>query len=353
MEIACGKYKVIVKQDLEDFASQVTWDNYSQVIVIVDENTKVNCYPSLQHLIPIKHKLLEIKSGEIHKNIDTCTQLWTQMIAAKTDRKALLINLGGGVIGDMGGFVASTYMRGIDFIQMPTTLLSQVDASVGGKLGIDFHHHKNMVGLFTDPQLVWCNTSFLSSLPARELRSGFAEIIKHAIIYSPILWSQITSITDLSHPDIPWTQLVHDNVSIKKQVVQKDPKEQGLRKILNYGHTIGHAIEAESLEKSTTPLLHGEAIAIGMICEAHVAMQKGHLPITALEQITSYIAALYGKQDLSVFTVDLLLERMSTDKKNEKGAMLFSMPDTIGNCLYNIEVKEEEIRKSIAYYLGL
>jgi 3-dehydroquinate synthase len=353
MEIACGTYKVFIKENLDDFIAQVPWDNYSKLIVIVDENTCNHCYPSLQSIFPIAHQLIEIKSGEIHKNITTCSELWSKMIEGTTDRKALVMNLGGGVIGDMGGFVASTYMRGLDFIQMPTTLLSQVDASVGGKLGIDFHHNKNMVGIFNNPLLVWCNTSFLSSLPKKELRSGFAEIIKHAIIQSPTLWSQITNINSLSDADIPWTQIVHDNVAIKQKVVDADPIEKGLRKILNYGHTIGHALEAESLEKNDIPLLHGEAIAIGMICEAHIAKQQGHLVETALEQISSYIIKLYGKVDLSIFSTGLLLDRIRSDKKNEKGAMLFSIPDTIGNCLYNVEVKSDEIIKSITYYKAL
>ncbi len=243
--------------------------DYSAVAVITDKNTRKDCYPRVKELLP-RHLLITVQEGEGNKNLDTCTIIWNKLTEAEFDRHALVINLGGGVIGDMGGFCASTYKRGIDFIQVPTTLLAQVDASVGGKLGIDFQGFKNHIGVFTQPRAVLIDSAFLATLPERELRSGFAEVIKHCLIRDRQMWNKIRK-TELD--DMPMKELISHSVETKKAVVNEDPTEKGLRKILNFGHTIGHAVETFHLEKNR--LLHGEAIAIGIICESYIAYSKG------------------------------------------------------------------------------
>src|SRR6187402_1944444 len=201
--------------------------NYSQVAVLTDENCRRHCYPLLEQTLP-PHRLIEVKSGEEQKNLDTCSYIWQEMTEQALDRHAVLLVLGGGVLGDMGGFCASTYKRGIDFILVPTTLLAQVDASIGGKLGIDFNHFKNHIGVFNQPALTILHSDFLKTLPAAELRSGFAEVIKHTLISDKTMWDEISA-KSLTHQD--WDKILKHSVEFKADVTQKDPTETGLRKI--------------------------------------------------------------------------------------------------------------------------
>ena len=322
--------------------------DYSKIAVIVDENTKLHCLPLIEPLLPKgQYEIIEIISGEAQKNIQTCTQIWNKLLELNFDRNALVINLGGGVIGDMGGFCAGTYKRGIDFLQIPTTLLSQVDASVGGKLGIDFGDIKNSIGLFQDPQAVLIDSAFINTLPYEELRSGFAEIIKHALIASEIMWLLLQTTTDLKGIE-DWSGIVESSVEIKKDIVEKDPYEQGLRKALNFGHTIGHAIESWSIQKDRR-LLHGEAIAIGMICEAYLSQQVG-LSKEDLETITAYILEIYGKIDLPATAYPDFIKLMKNDKKNEAGNINFTMIPAPGEVLINQTCSEADIIKSLDYY---
>ncbi len=239
-------------------------NSYTKIQVIVDENTFKYCYPSIKPFLE-KHNIIKIKSGESQKNLETCQKIWQAMTDNELDRHSIVINLGGGVIGDMGGFCASTYKRGIDFIQIPTTLLSQVDASVGGKLGIDFQGLKNHIGVFQIPNAVLIDADFLKTLSYNELRSGFAEVIKHCLIMDGKKWDEIRR-KDFEEQELE--DLIAHSVNIKQHIVEADPTEKGLRKILNFGHTLGHAIETYFLGKPKLHLLHGEAIAAGMICEA-------------------------------------------------------------------------------------
>jgi 3-dehydroquinate synthase len=262
------------------------------------------------------------------------------------DRKSLLINLGGGVIGDMGGFCASTYKRGIQFINIPTTLLSQVDASVGGKLGIDFQGFKNHIGLFCNPEKVLVDPLFLATLPEREVRSGFAEIIKHALIrdqnYLNVLMKH-----DLQTQ--PWLDHIKHSVKIKSEVVAADPKESGLRKILNFGHTIGHAVETYFLEK-TERLLHGEAIAIGMICEAFLSTKILKMPKAEMEKIQVYLIEVFGKVNIEKDDFEAILDNMTHDKKNENGLVKMSLLNSIGHSTYDINVTKADALDSLFYY---
>ena len=256
-----------IANDLKLFFANHT---FSKVAVIVDNNTKKYCYPVVADALP-DHVTIEISSGEEHKNLNTCQKIWGTLTDNAFDRKSLVVNLGGGVIGDMGGFCAATYKRGIEFINIPTTLLAQVDASIGGKLGIDFQNFKNHIGVFQNPLRVFLDAKFFETLPKEELRSGYAEIIKHCLIRDSEKFDQITK---SGYENLDFFELTKHSVQVKNDVVLEDPTEKGLRKILNFGHTIGHAIESYYLEKPGKKLLHGEAIAVGMICEAYLSKRE-------------------------------------------------------------------------------
>ncbi|SMC62521.1 3-dehydroquinate synthase [Pedobacter nyackensis] len=321
---------------------------YSKIFVFADSNTSEVCLPLFREMLDDFNgfDLIETDPGEENKNIDFCIGIWKTLLDFGADRKCLMINLGGGVITDMGGFVASTYKRGIDFINIPTTLLSQVDASVGGKTGIDIDNVKNMVGTFTLPQAVFIETAFLKTLPARELLSGFAEMIKHGLIVDRNYYNELKN-SDYLQID---PQAIYRSVEIKNEVVTEDPHEKGLRKILNYGHTIGHAVETYALTNDKKPLTHGEAIAIGMICEAFLSHKNNTLSEADLEDITDYISKLYPAYHLKADSFTQLMELMQSDKKNENGQIMFSLLSSIGKCDYNCRVSESDILESFAYF---
>ena len=332
----------------EDSLQTIQYSSYSAIAILVDEHTKANCLDIFLKESQIKPKLIiEIHSGEKHKNISSCKHIWQQLTNAQFDRKSLFINLGGGVIGDMGGFAASCYKRGIDFIQVPTTLLAMVDASVGGKLGIDFFGVKNSIGLFRDPRAVWADPRFFQTLSARELRSGFAEIIKHALIADERQWNDLQTITQLETVD--WADWVARSVAIKQQIVAQDPLEKGLRKALNFGHTIGHAVESYFLE-TDKPLLHGEAIAIGMICESWLSAEILGLSEAELSAITAFFLKWYGHRALPLDKTEQLLATMRQDKKNEDSRINFSLVPTIGKVEVNQTATIDLIQRSLAFY---
>ena len=324
---------------------------YTRTYVLVDENTKKACLSLvLSELAPLTPLVIEISSGELNKNLETCIHIWQELMADDADRKSLLINLGGGVIGDMGGFCASTFKRGMDFIQMPTTLLSQVDASIGGKLGIDFAQVKNSIGLFKDPQAVFVDPAFLQTLPPRELRSGLAEIIKHSLIADASQWHDLLLIEDLN--SISWPEYLVPSLKVKQRIVAEDPFEHGIRKALNFGHTIGHAVESEALE-SDKPLLHGEAVAIGMVCESYLSHQAGLLEKEALDSISQYILKHYGHPKVDTSAREALLGLMRKDKKNENSVINFTFLKGIGHAQINQTCSDDLIMDSLEYYNGL
>jgi len=339
---------VIISPIFESLKTFLTTHDYSKIIVLTDTNTKRLCYPIIKDTLP-KHTVITVKHGEENKNLPTCEVIWSAMTEAQLDRYALMINLGGGVIGDMGGFCAATYKRGIDFIQIPTTLLSQVDASVGGKLGIDFQGFKNHLGVFTLPNAVLIDPIFLKTLSEREKRSGFAEILKHCLIQDVNKWNEIRG-KDLSEQNLP--DLIAHSVEIKKKVVEQDPTEKGLRKILNFGHTLGHAIETFFLPEGKKRLFHGEAIASGMVCESHIAYKRGLIDERTLEQIEEFIFSIYGKVDIAEADFDAIIGLTLQDKKNKGKEVRFSLINAAGSCLYDIVVKKNEMKKALEYYKG-
>ena len=319
-------------------------NNYSKICILVDENTHSNCLKKIEGDINFDYDIFKIDSGEEEKNLATCSKVWNFLTENLYDRKSLIINLGGGVICDMGGFVASTFKRGVDFVNIPTTLLAQVDASVGGKLGIDFNSYKNQIGIFKIPNLIIVDTKFLSSLSERELRSGYAEVIKHCLINDATKFKEITKI---NWKDNNWEEIVRHSILIKSEVVENDLTEEGLRKILNFGHTIGHAIETTYLEKKNK-FFHGEAIAIGMICESYISFHKKMLSENELNTISGYILSVFKSNKIEYH--EEILKNAKHDKKNFNKKIMISLLEEVGKCNFDFEVSEDEIKKSIQNY---
>lgn len=319
--------------------------DYKKIAVLTDENTLTHCYPLIQPHLP-EHAVITINSGEENKTLQTCEQIWAQMTDLAMDRHAVLIVLGGGVLGDMGGFCAATYKRGIDFILLPTTLLAMADASIGGKLGIDFRHFKNHIGLFKEPVLTLIYSEFLKTLPKNELRSGFAEVIKHALISDRTLWNEIRS---KSLEEQPWDVLLRHSAGFKSSVVQQDPTEKGLRKILNAGHTIGHALESHFL-KTGNRILHGEAVAAGLVAEAFIAKNQKLITDEELGQIATYILKLYGKLEFSEPEYVKIAALCIQDKKNRGNTVLAVLPEGIGKARWDCAISEEDIVGALAFY---
>jgi 3-dehydroquinate synthase len=321
---------------------------YSQVAVLTDANTHRDCYPLVKELLP-PHQVLEITPGEQHKNLATCEKLWDFLTQKAFDRKGVLVNLGGGVIGDMGGFCAATYKRGIDFVQIPTTLLAQVDASVGGKLGIDFQGFKNHIGVFQIPVQVLIAPVFLKTLPRKELRSGFAEIVKHCLIADASKWATLRETFKLSSFD--WSDLVAHSVAIKSEVVAADPTEKGLRKILNFGHTVGHAIESFYLaHRKYRTLLHGEAIAIGMICEAHISYKKAGLPFEEVSVIAAYLLTIFGRVSIKAKDMESIASLALQDKKNQNGKIMCTLLSAPGVPVFDQPITTHDIIEGLRLY---
>jgi len=324
---------------------------YSKLFVLVDTNTSSNCLPHFlaQVATEIEIEIIEIESGENHKTIETCVQLWHSLTELGGDRKSLLINLGGGVISDIGGFVASTFKRGIDFINVPTTLLGMVDASIGGKNGVDLDHLKNQIGVINSPKAVLIDTEFLGTLAQNEMRSGLAEMLKHGLIFDKEYWNKFCDLGQLTSDDLD--ELIYESVSIKNTIVSQDPTENGIRKALNFGHTLGHAIESYFLEnESKKNLLHGEAIAMGMILESYLSMEKKMISKTEYLEIKSVIRSTFDLIELEEKDINPILELMLHDKKNEYGKVQFALLDGIGKISINQHADNQMILNAFEDY---
>jgi 3-dehydroquinate synthase len=353
-EIRSGDYSIYfskgIAPDLNRFF-KASGKKYSSIFILVDENSLKCCYPQLAAKVPAfkDAEIIEIESGEESKTIEVCTQIWSTLSEYGADRKSLFVNLGGGVIGDMGGFIASTFKRGIQFINIPTTLLSQVDASVGGKVAIDLNNLKNEIGLFSTPAAVFIDCSFLNTLPARHILSGYAEMIKHALVADKDFWPLIQN-ADLSDVG-DLEELIMHSVQIKNTIVTADPTEKGQRRILNFGHTIGHALETFSLENGQKQnLLHGEAIAAGMVCEAYLSHKINKLSSADLSTISGFIMNTFAPVMLHKMDHHRLIELMKHDKKNDLGDINFSLLSGIGKCDINKTAKADQIIEALKYY---
>lgn len=334
---------------LNDFLQE---KSFSKIFILVDENTHEYCLPVLLGNLEtdLSFEILEIEAGEEMKNIQTANHLWEILTEMQADRKALIINLGGGVITDMGGFVASTYKRGIQFINIPTTLLSMCDASIGGKTGIDLMHYKNMVGTFTFPEQIFVYPQFLDTLPFKEVRSGFAEMLKHGLIADKKHWENLIQIHKLDVESV--IPHIQTSMDIKQDVVEKDFHEKNIRKTLNFGHTIGHAVESLCLEQGN-PILHGEAVAMGMICEAHLAYLEGLISEQDSTVIIENIQRYYPYLDVSDFKDEDISALLLNDKKNTESKINFSLLSGIGSCVFDHHCSHKHILKALDFYRKL
>ena len=357
MKIKCCGYNIVVgAKTFDEIFKQIDLSKYSKVIILTEKKI-YNLWKDKIDSAVKYDKIIQIESGERMKNLATATKILKKVMEIGADRKSLLINIGGGMITDLGGFVASIYMRGIDYINCPTTLLAMVDASIGGKNGVNFEETKNMIGCFGYPKIVVIDIDFLTTLEPRELTSAYGEIIKHAIIFDKNYFNMLLQYAEnnknfekIAKQNL--LKIIQQSLKIKKYIVEKDFKEQNIRKLLNFGHTIGHAIEALSLS-TKTPLLHGEAVAIGMIIEAKIAKQMKMISQNEVEKIAN-ILVKYGFENLINqkfnLKIDDMIKIMQKDKKNKNGKIKMVLPTKIGSCKYNIDVSEAQIKEVLKEY---
>lgn len=350
--IKANGYPILFAEDAYDSLNNfIEGNKYSIIFILTDTNTNEYC---LSRFLPFLAtdktiEIIEIEAGEAEKNISTCVEIWTILTELGGDRKSLLINVGGGVITDIGGFVASTFKRGIDFIHIPTSLLAMVDASVGGKNGVDLGNLKNQIGVINVPKLVLIDTEYLATMPQNEMRSGLAEMLKHGLIFDADYWEQFKELNAIDFAD--FDALIYRSIEIKNEIVMQDPTENGIRKALNFGHTLGHAIESYFLEnENKKTLLHGEAIAAGMILESYISWQKKLLSAAEYLEIKNTINAVFETIVFDGKDMQPILDLLIHDKKNEYGKVQFALLDGIGKIKINQEVENELIIKSFADY---
>jgi 3-dehydroquinate synthase len=328
------------------------FSNYTKIFVLVDENSKQHCLPIFKETLPdVKiNGLISINSGEINKNIETARLIWSQLTELQADRDSLLVNLGGGVITDIGGFTAATFKRGIDFINIPTTLLGQVDAAIGGKTGIDFHEYKNQVGLFTNPKVVIIDPVFLKTLEDIHWRSGFSEVLKYALIMDVDLWHIIGN-RHYHELKSDWNTIITKAARDKIAIVKNDSHERGIRKILNFGHTVGHALETFFL-KTDHPVTHGEAVAAGMICETWLSSQLTNLECHPGGDIYAEIDRNFGRLDFGETDFAEIMKLMKQDKKVREGLFKFSLLRRLGKAIHDMNVSDDLVLKSLEFYIN-
>lgn len=319
------------------------------VYILVDSNTHELCLPKFMAgiITDLPIEIIEFPAGEEQKIPAIVQNIWRTLADFGVTRNSLLINLGGGVVTDLGGFVASTFKRGINFINVPTTLLGMVDASIGGKTGVDINNIKNAVGTFSFPKMTLIMPEFIETLPWIEIKSGLAEMLKHGLIYDAEHWKNLINIPEYNAGTL--TPYIRDSLNIKIEIVEKDPFELGLRKILNFGHTIGHALETEYLG-SDKSLTHGEAVAIGMMVETILSYENELISKEEMEEIFGTLLKIYGKSPIDENVIDSLLFWMGNDKKNSNEKINFSLIHNIGNCKYNVFLNGNQVIQGILKY---
>lgn len=324
----------------------------SIVFVLVDSNTLNHCLPVLINNVPFlaNAEILEVESGEASKSFEILAGLIEAMSAMNADRKALLINLGGGVICDLGGMLASLYKRGINYINVPTSLLAMADASVGGKVAVNVANIKNIAGVFNPPSFVFVNPVFLQTLNEQEWLSGYAEILKHALIQSKEHWEKLKS-KNLFLTD-NWSDVLFHSISIKNNIVLNDPFENNERKLLNLGHTIGHGIESFMIENNLY-VSHGEAVAAGILIESYISLKQGFLNENDFSSIKEVIQKYFEKLNFKVQNTDSIIAYLYNDKKNEREAISFVLLSEIGNAHINKSASINEIKAALEFYVNL
>lgn len=321
---------------------------YSKIAVLLDSNTLKYCLPIFTNEFEHEFEIIEIEPGEASKDLVICSHIWMQLSESLFDRNSLIINLGGGVVTDLGGFIAGVYKRGIDFINLPTSLLAMVDASVGHKCGIDFMNLKNQLGLFNEPKAVFITPIWLETLDSNNVKSAFAEMLKHGLISSKIHFEKLSA---LNENLIGIEQFIEESISIKSKTVQEDLTESGIRKTLNFGHTIGHALESLFLLKEKRPILHGFAVAFGMIIESRIANQLDLLSRKDLEQIEAKLFKFFKPIILEFEDIPQLISLMMHDKKSESGEIKMALIDSIGHCIASVSVDEQTIELTLRDYI--
>lgn len=349
---------VISKHFKSDLASSIAECERDKIFVLVDTYTHNTCWPLIQDYFSLKNAIvITIEASDAHKDLQSLCHVWECLEAGKATRHSLLINLGGGMVTDLGGFAASTFKRGINFINVPTTLLAMVDASVGGKTGINFGGLKNEIGVFNEASCVLLNMRWLRSLDAENLRSGYAEMLKHGLISNEATWAELIKM-DLSAPDLDvLADMVGTSVKVKENFVTKDPHEHGIRKALNFGHTFGHALEEWSLHRTETsqtdnhikPLLHGYAIAFGLICELYLSAIKTGFPTEQMHQTINFIRQYYGQVDITCDDYAQLIDLMHHDKKSTSGEINATLLSNIGKININQTITEEEAKDAFDF----
>lgn len=336
-----------LNQDLQEVLSKYA---PNQIFVLTDQNSEALCLPLIREAECLREaKFIRIPAGDEHKNVESLSVVWQALSSQGATRKSVLINLGGGMVTDLGGFAAASFKRGIDCIHIPTTVLGAVDASVGGKTGINFNGLKNEIGAFHLPVAVLFHAPFFGSMDRANILSGYAEMLKHGLLSDETYWNQLLAL-DLSHPEHPdFLQAVKRSVEIKDDITTQDPKEQGLRKALNLGHTVGHAFESLSHQRGE-PVLHGYAVAWGLLCELYLSMRQLDFPSKLLQSYIRFVREEYGVYPISCHDYPALYEAMTHDKKNESADINFTLLSGIGELKLDQTANRGQIEEMLDFY---
>lgn len=340
---------VFTKQIASDLSSHLAALSPDRIFVLTDSHLN-EIYNGFSSTLPFLNDatIITIPADEANKNLQSLQHIWTSLQAHKATRQSLLINIGGGMITDIGGFSASTFKRGMRFLNIPTSLLAMVDASVGGKTGINFGGLKNEIGTFAEPETVFIDTNWLKTLNRKNRLSGYAEMLKHALIAEETMWAMLM-INDFDTFTIDTlADFLPENIGIKQTIVAQDPQEQGLRKALNFGHTFGHAFEAWALMHK--PILHGYAVAYGMVCELYLSVVKMGFPVLKMRQTVNYLKAHYGKLPITCDDYDTLIAFMHHDKKNDAHGINVTLLSDIGNLKINQTIDETAIKEALDFF---
>ena len=342
------KQKIIISKDLcQSLTQAIDEVKHDLLFVLCDETTERLCLPVIRDFDCMKGaQLITIPATDTHKTLESLSHVWSELQRMGATRHSLMVNLGGGMVTDLGGFAASTFKRGIPYINIPTTLLSMVDASVGGKTGINFGGLKNEIGVFNNARSVILDTTFLRTMDHENICSGYAEMLKHGLINNEEMWAELITL-NVEQLTLN-AQMIADNVAVKQRIVTEDPTEQGIRKALNLGHTAGHAFESLALERK--PVLHGYAVAWGMIVELYLCCVKTNFPQDKMRQTVAFIKENYGRMAITCDDYPHLIELMHHDKKNQGNSINFTLLGGIGDIRINQTATEEEIKEALDFY---
>ena len=344
------KQRIIISKHLKtELAKAIAECEHDRIFVLVDETTNKLCWSLVKDYLCLKDaQTIVIGATDRRKNLDTLVHVWESLQQGKATRHSLLINLGGGMVTDLGGFAASTYKRGINFINVPTTLLAMVDASVGGKTGINFGGLKNEIGVFNDAEFVLLDTNWLRTLDEENIRSGYAEMLKHGLIADETMWAELINF-NLAQPNLrQLASMLNKSVRIKERIVAEDPHEKGIRKALNLGHTFGHAFESWAMKRQ--PVLHGYAVAFGLIAELYLATTRTDFPTERMRQTVNFIRAYYGSLPITCNDYPELIELMHHDKKNRGNEINVTLLGGIGDIRIDQTITEEDIKEALDFF---